>query len=109
MMCQTGTPGRGISETNMTCEIQIGPQEGEKNYTNLYIYPYYYNTPLVLYSPYEIIMKDVIKKENEFNPKPDPGPDPGPEPDPSTEPKPTGFSNSLKSSLILMLVFILLL
>ena len=111
MMCQTGTPGRGISETNMTCEIQIGPQEGEKNYTNLYVYPYYYNTPLVVYSPYEIIMKDVIKKENEFNPKPDPGPDPGPgpEPDPSTEPKPTGFSNSLKSSLILMLVFILLL
>ena len=103
MMCQTGTPGRGILETNMTCEIQISAQEGEKNYTNLYVYPYYYNTPLVLYSPYEIIMKDVIKKENEFNPKPDPGP----EPDPSTEPKPTGFSNNLKSSLMLMLLFIL--
>ena len=96
MMCMTGIPEKNISEKNMTCQINIAPQEGEKNFTNVYFYPYFYPyfNEYMVYSPYEIIMKDVIKKENEFYPKP--------------EPKPTGSSNNLKSSLMFVLLFIIL-
>ena len=96
MMCMTGIPEKNISEKNMTCLINIAPQEGEKNFTNVYFYPYFYPyfNEYMVYSPYEIIMKEKKKKENEFYPKP--------------EPKPTGSSNNLKSSLMFVLLFIIL-
>ena len=95
LVCMTGNPDLNLKEHNMTCQIQIGKDEGEINYNNLYIHPYI--IPYGIYSAYEVIMEDVIKKENEFNPKPDPQP----------VPVPTNSKN-IELSLFTMLIIILL-
>ena len=95
LLCMTGNPNLNSSEHNMTCQLQISKAEGEIDYNNLYIYPYI--IPYGIYSPYEIIMEDIIKKENELNPKPEPKP----------EPVPTA-SNNMEFSLLTLLVMFLL-
>ena len=95
LVCMTGNPDLNLKEHNMTCQIQIGKDEGEINYNNLYIHPYI--IPYGIYSAYEVIMEDVIKKENEFNPKPDPQP----------VPVPTDSKN-IELSFLTMLIIILL-
>ena len=91
LQCFTSNPNSNSSETNMTCQIQI-EKNVEKNYYNLYIHPYI--IPFGIYSAYEIIIPEVLKKENEFNPKPDP--------------RPVGVASNLKSSLIFAFLIALL-
>ena len=91
LQCLTSNPNINSSETNMTCQIQI-EKNVEKNYYNLYIHPYI--IPFGIYSAYEIIIPEVLKKENEFNPKPDP--------------RPVGVASNLKSSLIFAFLIALL-
>ena len=94
LACTTGKPNKGISEYNMTCNLQISKEEGEKDFNKLYFLPYV--LPYYTSYPYEIYMKDVIKKSK------------GIDPDPTSTPTPGGISVNLKYSLMTMFLFVLL-
>lgn len=69
LLCTTGDNVTNYNEHKMECELNI-PRGETKNYNKLYIYPYI--IPYYPGFPYEIYMKDIIIKNNEFNPEPAP-------------------------------------
>ena len=111
MMCAVEKPEKNIIQHNISCAIQIG--SGIKKYNHLYILPYIIPYYMNVDSPYEVILKEILKPDDdEPDPEPEPtdptdtdtpGPDPGPGPDPdphTDSTNPTDNSSKLKLSLM---------
>ena len=116
MMCILEKPEKNIIEYNISCSIQIGSRV--KKYNHLYILPYIIPYYMDVNSPYEVILKEILKPDGD-EPDPDPEPtdsdptdsdptdsDPSPDPDPTNSTD--SFSSKLKFSLITLSIISLL-
>ena len=100
MMCVVEKPEKNIIAYNISCSIQTG--SGTKKYNHLYILPYIIPYYMDVNSPYEVILKEILKPDDD---EPDPDPEPEPtdptdteSPDPGPDPGPGPQSDSTDST-----------